>query len=451
MQQIRLPLFYNLQQIIRNSDFHRKYDLLFQSLDLSAVRDTNTGIGRTGFSRHAMLRAFIVKHLEGIKSVPRLIEFLDAHPVLTEMCGFDMGNLPDASQFYKFLTSTNTSVIETLHHAVNQKLIDADVVSLSHFIMDSKPVMAATSQNNFKNPHRNTRNKYKLPKRNLSATLSYYSYQQVDGKKDNFIFFWGYRTHVIVSKEGIPLVSVTLSNNATDATTARKLIKKLKRLYRFRKGAFFIADAAYDERDFYNFIVNQFHGRAFIPINPRNQQAPKTLGPHGCPLCDAGLEMSSCGTWTEGLRQRAKFRCPIRASAKVAFQFPDGLPAMLRIALQAGCPIHHFRFAQDKAYGCTKYLDITDDPRARIPRDSAFFKQTFNLRTEVERYFARLGDREVEQTTHYKMRAIRNQMTIAHLSMSLIAYAAAILLDQPEKIRCFRTFAVQEPRLALTG
>jgi hypothetical protein len=46
---------------------------------LSTVRDTNTGVGRTGYSRHAMLRAFIVKHLEGIKSVPRLIEFLDAH------------------------------------------------------------------------------------------------------------------------------------------------------------------------------------------------------------------------------------------------------------------------------------------------------------------------------------------------------------------------------------
>ena len=69
MQQMRLSLFYNLQDVIRKSDFHRKYDLLFQSLDLSAVRDTNTGIGRTGYSRHTMLRAFIVKHLEGIKSV----------------------------------------------------------------------------------------------------------------------------------------------------------------------------------------------------------------------------------------------------------------------------------------------------------------------------------------------------------------------------------------------
>jgi len=253
------------------------------------------------------------------------------------------------------------------------------------------------------------------------------------------------------SKEGIPLVSITLPNNLTDATVARKLIKKLKLLYRFKKGAFFIANAAYDERDFYNFIVNQFHGQAFIPINPRNQQAPKNFGPHSCPLCDAGLEMSSAGIWTEGLRKRAKFRCPIKAFAKAALKFPDGLPAMLRIALQAGCPVHHASFAQDKAYGCTKYLDITDDPRAQVPRNSASFKQTFRLRTEVERYFARLGDREVEQTTHYKMRAIRNQMTIAHLSMSLIAYAAAVLLDQPEKIRCFRTFAVPDNKLAMAG
>src|ERR1035437_4298669 len=155
MQQIRLPLFYNLQDVIRKSDFHRKYDLLFQSLDLSTVRETNTGAGRTGYSRHAMLRAFIVKHLEAIKSVPRLIEFLDAHPVLTEMCGFDMGALPDESQFYKFLSQTNTSVIETLRQAVNQKLIDAEVFSLPHFIMDPNPVMPPPRQNNFKNPRRN--------------------------------------------------------------------------------------------------------------------------------------------------------------------------------------------------------------------------------------------------------------------------------------------------------
>ncbi len=63
------------------------------------------------------------------------------------------------------------------------------------------------------------------------------------------------------------------------------------------------------------------------------------------------------------------------------------------------------------------------------------------MRTEVERYFARLGEQEVEKTTLYKMKPIRNQLAIAHLSMSLVAYAPSILMEQPKKIRCYFTFA----------
>ena len=224
-----------------------------------------------------MLRGFIVKHLERIDSVPRLLEFLDSHPVLTELCGFEMGNLPDESQFYRFLKETPNSLIETLHHQVNQSLIDNHVVSMETFMVDSKPVMAAIKQNNVKNPKRNTRNKDKQPKRNPNATLSYYSYQTVAGKKDNFVFFWGYRTHVIISKEGVPLVSITVTNNQTDEKIANKLIKKLKRVYSFGKGAMVIADAAYDVREFYDFIVEEMKGQPFTPINPRNQQNGRPL------------------------------------------------------------------------------------------------------------------------------------------------------------------------------
>ena len=94
-----------------------------------------------------------------------------------------------------------------------------------------------------------------------------------------------------------------------------------------------------------------------------------------------------------------------------------------------------------KCYGCTKYLDVTDDARSRVPRDSKKFKETFKIRQTVEQYFARLGDREVEQTTHYKSVAIKNQMTIAHLAATGVAVAAGVLLKQPDKIRCYRTFA----------
>jgi hypothetical protein len=343
-----------------------------------------------------------------------------------------MGSLPDESQFYRFLSETKNSLLQAIHHTINKVLLDKKIVSMDHLILDSKPIMAATKQNNFKNPKRNTKNKKKKPKRNPSATLSYYSYQEVNGKKDNFIFFWGYRTHVIVSKEGIPIVETTLPNNSTDAKVATKLIKKLKRVFKLKKNTIFIADAAYDERELYNFIVNQLKCQAFIPLNPRNKQADKILGPHGSPLCDAHIEMKSGGTWIENLRKRAKYRCPIKANQKVSLKYPDG------------CPVKHPKFTEGNEYGCTTYLDITDDPRSHVPRDTDLFKKTYNLRTEVERYFARLGDREAEQTTHYKMRTVKNQMTIAHLSMSLVAYAAAILMDKPERIRCYQTFANEQ-------
>ncbi len=429
MHQFQYNIFYDYQALISNSTLHKKYHLLFESLDLSSLPDTNDGIGCTGYSRHAIMRSFIIKTLEEIPSVPRLIEFLEAHPILTEMCGFTIGKLPDATQFYRFLSSTKTSMIENIHHSLNKELIEKEIISLTHFLIDSKPVMAATRNNNINNPKRNVRNKHKQPKRNPQATLGYLSYLEVPGKKNEYTFFWGYRTHVICSKEGIPLVSCTLPNKATDVKVAYKLIKKLKRVYHFKCGAIFITDAAYDERDFYTFIVNTMKANAFIPINPRNQQGPKTLGPHGCPLCNAGIEMKSAGSWTEGNRDRLKFRCPLKADKSIAKKYPHG------------CPINKPCFFENVAYGCTKYLDVTNDARVRIPRNSLIYKETYRLRTEVERYFSRLGEREAEQTTHYKLKVVKNQMAIAHLSMSLVAHAAGILMDQPDKIRCFRTFA----------
>jgi len=100
MQQLQTSFFYDIQELVRNAPLLRKYYLIFQALDLSALKDRNYGVGATGYSQHAILRAFIVKHLEGIKSVPRLIEYLNSVPPLLELCGFELGNLPDESQFH---------------------------------------------------------------------------------------------------------------------------------------------------------------------------------------------------------------------------------------------------------------------------------------------------------------------------------------------------------------
>ena len=428
MQNFQLSLFYDYNAFVMSSNFYRKYDAIFSVLNLTGFPDKNFEVGRTGYSRRAIIRALIVKHLEEIKSIPRLIEFLDAHPMLTEMCGFSMGCLPDESQFYRFLKETPNSRIQELHIRINKILIEKSIATLDTFIIDSKPVKAATRENNQKNPNRNTTNKNKKPRHNPQATLHYYSYQKKSDGTKTFEFFWGYRTHVITSIEGIPLVEVTLPNNRTDAKVAKTLIKKLKRLYKFKKGSIFIGDSAYDERDIYNLIINQMNCRAFIPLNTRNTQEPKTLGPHGAPMCEAALEMIFDSTWREGKRDRIKFRCPIKTNHKTTGALPDV------------CPIKHPRFHEGAAYGCTKYIDATDDARKRVPRNSPIFDKMYRKRIVIEQYFSRLGEREVEQTTHYRLRGVKNQMTIAHLSHSLVALAA-VHLQRPDKIRCYRTFA----------
>src|SRR3990172_6038331 len=57
MQNFQLSLFYDLQEFIRSSNFYRKYYLLFGCLPVLRFPDRNINVGRTGYSRHAMLRA----------------------------------------------------------------------------------------------------------------------------------------------------------------------------------------------------------------------------------------------------------------------------------------------------------------------------------------------------------------------------------------------------------
>ena len=427
MHTFQLSVFFDYNMLLIHSNFYRTYDALFSVLDVSGFPDRKSDIGRTGYSRHAMLCALIVKHREEIKSIPRLIEFLDAHPALTEMCGFTMGCLPDESQFYRFLKDVPNSLLQAIHHSTNKRLIEKCAVTLDTFIMDSKPVKAATKENNHKNPNRNLTNKNKKPRRNSQATLGYYShYEKSDGTKTTE-FFWGYRTHVIVSREGISLVEVTLPNSKTDTQVAKTLIKKLKKLFKFKKGAFFIGDSSYDVRGLYEFIITHLKCQAFIPINQRNSQSPKELGPHGAPLCDAELEMTYDGCWRYKNSDKVKFRCPLKTRKHIADQYPRG------------CPVKHPKFSEGNAYGCTKYLNVTDDARSRVPRNSTLFDEVYNQRITVEQYFARLGRREADQTTHYGLRVVKNQITIAHLTQSLVALAA-VSVNHCDKIRCFRTF-----------
>ena len=137
MQHFQTSLFYDLQELVEKSPLLRKYYYLFKALDLSALPAKNYGVGATGYSRHAMLRAFIVKHLERIKSVPQLLEYLHAIPPLQEMCGFELGILPDKTQFYRFLKDTKNSTLKAIHKKHNDLLIQHGIIALDEFILNA--------------------------------------------------------------------------------------------------------------------------------------------------------------------------------------------------------------------------------------------------------------------------------------------------------------------------
>ena len=419
MYSFQTTFFINTEYAIWQSEPLRAYWEIFNVLDLSTIPDRTHDSGRKGYSVHAMIRALIVKHRERITSIPRLIDHLKGNPILAEMCGFPNGILPDESQFYRFLGQTKHSIFSDLLLTHNKALIEKKALSLDTFILDSKPVLAATKENNPKNPDRNLTKKDQKPARNPDATLGYLA-KEPGGSSS---FFWGYRTHVIVSKEGIALVECTLPNSVADAEVAQTLIKQLKKLYSFETGALFIADASYDVNELYDFIIGRLKCQAFIPVNPRATRSPHPLGEHGRPRCDAELEMSFDGTWFDTRRRtlKRKFICPIKKSKK------QGI----------GCPVNH---PKSHGYGCTRYFCEVRTARASVPRDSARFTREYARRITVEQYFSRLGSIEAEQTTHYRHRTVQNQMTIAHLTQSLVALAA-VSMNRPENIRSYRTFA----------
>ena len=428
---MQLSLFYDYQGILDSSSFHRKYDALFHAFDLVFTGPEYSELGRKGYPDSAYLKALIFKQSEKIKYVSDLLRNLDSHPVISMMCGFTPGNLPDGSSFSRFLSQMKNSDIEELVHRSSKLLIEKGHIKTDVLIGDSKPVKANTKHNNPKNPNR-SQDKTRKIKRNPAASFGYYSYikQPSAEKGKQFSFFWGYRTHVLVSMEGVVLVEITKPNNISDKEVAKLLLRKLKRVYGQRKGRKIILDAAYDFNEIYNFITCEMKAEPFIPINPRYKKPVESFDSQNRPICEAKLSMKYAGMSSDEKRTRMKYRCPIKAaSGKERASFPSE------------CPVGHSSFNTGKSYGCTAYVDVNGEARSKVPRHSKRFKDTFDLRTGVERYFSRLGPREVEDTTLCNYRSVRNQMTIAHLTLNLVAVAAAIVLQLPDKIRCYKTFA----------
>ena len=126
-------------------------------------------------------------------------------------------------------------------------------------------------------------------------------------------------------------------------------------------------------------------------------------------ICDAGLAMHKDGKTTDNGRTRQKFCCPFRQSKRGV------------------CPCNHKNWNNGKKNrGCVKYRIIPSDYRLSIDCSCLYFKRTYALRTECERYNSRFKASGQERLWVRNGNSVANLNTLVHISALTVALAAVL-------------------------
>ena len=381
------------------------YDRLFSSLDFTLP---GAATGRRGFPKAAMVCAFIVMKCEGFTQITDLMDYLDNNRIIAHYCGFNiMEPLPSYWTYDRFLRQLNNGALKSIMANLVRKLYELGVVDASFVGLDSTPVMANTKQNNPKSFAKNKFSKENHPKSDPDCALGVHSASNQHNER-RYEFYWGYKSHVLVDCiSGLPLYELTTPGNIADSAVAAEILAAADQTISLKECAF-LADKGYDAKSIYNTVKTVYEGEAFIPLNPRGTKDLKAL-PAGNPVCAAGFAMHKDGKTTDNNRTWQKYCCPFRQSKT------------------GECPCNHKNWNNGKKNrGCTKYKTIPDDYRLSIDRSCLYFKRTYALRTECERYNSRFKSTGQERLWVRSGASAANLNTLAHISALAVALAAVL-------------------------
>ena len=206
----------------------------------------------------------------------------------------------------------------------------------------------------------------------------------------------------------LPLYELTTPGNIADSSVAAEILAAADQTISLKECAF-LADKGYDVKSIYNTVKAVYEGEAFIPLKPRSTKDLKALSA-GNPVCEAGLAMHKDGkttNWQRGIRQ--KYCCPFRQSKT------------------GECPCSHKNWNNGKkSRGYTKYKTVPDDYRLSIDRSCLYFKRTYALRTECERYNSRFKSTGQERLWVRSGASAANLNTLAHIPALTVALTAVL-------------------------
>ena len=381
------------------------YDKLFSSLDFTLPK---AATGRRGFPKEAMVCAFIVMKCEGFSQITDLADYLDNNRLIAHYCGFNiMEPLPSYWTYDRCLRQLNNGALKSIMANLGWKLYELGVADASFVGLDSTPVMANTKQNNPKSFAKNKFSKENHPKSDPDCALGVHSASNQHNER-RYEFYWGYKSHVLVDCiSGLPLYELTTPGNIADSAVAADILAAANQTVSLKECTF-LADKGYDVKSIYNTVKTVYEGEAFIPLNPRGTKDLKAL-PAGNPVCEAGFAMHKDSKTTDNNRTRQKYCCPFRQSKT------------------GECPCNHKNWNNGKkSRGCTKYRTVPDDYRLSIDRSCLYFKQTYALRTECERYNSRFKSTGQERLWVRSGASAANLNTLTHISALAVALAAVL-------------------------
>ena len=407
-------VFIYRQEIIKDISFFTSqpqanfYNELFMNLDLSCIPEYNSKTGRTGYSNHAMICAFIVMKCEGFSQISDLLDFLSNNLIIAYYCGFNvMDKLPSYAKFTRFIREFDNDVLQTVMQSQVLKAVDLTLVDPSFIALDATPVKANVSNNNPKSFKKDKFSKNIQPKADKDCRLGVQTASNQHDEK-NYEFYWGYKNHILVDCiSGLPICELTTGANISDSSVTLDMLKKANSFLPLAECSF-LADKAYDVKAIYNTVRDTYNGDCFIALNKRNTKNPKKL-PSGNIICEAGLAMHKDGKLSDNGRTRQKYRCPFKRSKS------------------GRCPCNHKCWNNGKKNRvCTKYVTLPDDYRLSIDRSSIAFKAVYALRTEIERYNSRFKQAGCERVFVRNGNSVKNLNTLAHISLLSVAIAAVV-------------------------
>lgn len=384
------------------------YDKLFLNLDLSDFHESTAKTGRSGFSKRALLRAFIVMKCECFSCITDLVDYLNNNLIIAHYCGFDiMKPLPSYWTFDRFINKLDNALLKKLMQSQVLKLSEMGIIDTSFIALDATPISANTHQNNSKAFAKNKFANDNHPKSDKDCGLGVHTASNQHNER-KFEYYWGYKNHILVDCiTGLPIFEMTTTADVADSTVALDILSQTNDFLSVEECTF-LGDKGYDVKAIYNTVKDVYHGECVIPLNKRNTKNPKKLA-SGHPICEAGLAMHKDGKFSDNGRTRQKYCCPLKSSKC------------------ASCPCNHKNWNNGKKHrGCTKYVTLPDDYRLSIDRDCVSFKNIYALRTEAERYNSRFKQTGQERLWVHSFNAAQNLNSVAHIALLAVAHAAVV-------------------------